>query len=87
MRYIFALVAIIASLSLVAQKNYTISGHVQDAVSGEQLIGATIYSKELKQGVGSNIYGFYSLTIPEGNNLNLYVTPSITSVCPALCPP
>ena len=27
------------------------------------------------------------LTIPDGSNLNLYVIPSITKVCPALCPP
>ena len=29
----------------------------------------------------------FFLTIPEGSNLSLYVTPSITKVCPALCPP
>ena len=29
----------------------------------------------------------FFLTIPEGNNLNLYVIPSITNVWPALCPP
>ena len=29
----------------------------------------------------------FFLTMPEGNNLNLYVMPSITKVWPALCPP
>ena len=29
----------------------------------------------------------FFLTIPDGSNLNLYVTPSITNVWPALCPP
>lgn len=47
-------------------KKYTISGHVQDKSSGEDLIGATIYVKELKAGTTSNIYGFYSLSLIPG---------------------
>ena len=44
----------------------TLSGHVQDAASGEQLIGATVWCEDTKQGVAANIYGFYSLTLLEG---------------------
>ena len=29
----------------------------------------------------------FFLTIPDGKSLSLYVIPSITRVCPALCPP
>lgn len=47
-------------------KKYTISGHVQDKSSGEDLIGATIYVKELKIGTTSNIYGFYSISLVPG---------------------
>ncbi|PSL49959.1 TonB-dependent receptor-like protein [Chitinophaga niastensis] len=48
---------------LPAKRNtHTISGYVQDAVSGERLIGATIYSPVLKQGTTSNQYGYFSLT-------------------------
>lgn len=47
-------------------KKYTISGHVQDKSSGEDLIGATIYVKELKIGTTSNIYGFYSISLIPG---------------------
>ena len=64
MRYSFFLFTIVLSLTVQAQKNFTLSGHVQDESSGEQLIGATIYAKEVNTGVGSNIYGFYSLTLP-----------------------
>lgn len=54
--------------SALAQNKYTLSGIIKDAETGEALIGANILVKELK-GVGSttNAYGFYSLTIPEGD--------------------
>jgi outer membrane cobalamin receptor len=48
-----------------AQKRYTVSGHISDQ-SGELLIGANVIVRSLKSGVVSNAYGFYSLTIPEG---------------------
>ena len=53
--------------SMVAAQNVTLSGHLKDASNGEALIGATLYVEELKQGTATNAYGFYSLTIPEGN--------------------
>ena len=51
----------------VAQDKYTISGYVQDESSGENLIGVSIYDKETFKGTASNQYGFYSLTIEEGD--------------------
>lgn len=51
---------------LFAQDKFTLSGHVKDASSGEELFGATIYVQELKSGGSTNAYGFYSLTIPKG---------------------
>ncbi len=44
----------------------TLSGNIKNAGSGEALIGATIFIKELQTGAVSNGYGFYSLTIPKG---------------------
>lgn len=56
--------------SLSAQKNqqqtFTLSGYIYDSENGEALIGATVHAKELKQGTVSNLYGFYSLTLPAG---------------------
>ena len=52
---------------LFAQNKVTLNGHVKDASSGEELIGATIYIEELKSGGSTNVYGFYSLTIPAGS--------------------
>ncbi|HPE57994.1 MAG TPA: TonB-dependent receptor [Bacteroidales bacterium] len=45
---------------------FTISGHIRDAETGEDLIGATIYVHELKSGASSNVYGFYSLSLIPG---------------------
>jgi len=54
--------------SLSAQTKFSISGNIKDEANGEDLIGATVRVLELS-GVGatSNVYGFYSLTLPEGN--------------------
>ncbi len=46
--------------------NPVISGKVSDAENGEMLIGATIFVEELKTGTTTNLYGFYSISLPEG---------------------
>ena len=53
-------------LSTFAQQNFTISGTVFEASSNETLIGVTIAVPELRTGVVTNEYGFYSITLPEG---------------------
>jgi hypothetical protein len=56
------------STNTFAQKRYTISGTVKDAVTGETLIGATIRLQEQPQnGTASNSYGFYSFSAAAGN--------------------
>jgi len=47
----------------LAQK-HTISGYLRDATSGEPLISANIYDRYSDQGTVTNVYGFYSLTLP-----------------------
>ncbi len=49
-----------------AQQKYTISGTVKEKNSLESIIGVNIYIPELLKGVVTNGYGFYSLTLPEG---------------------
>lgn len=65
---------LIGSINLSAQEDikYTLSGHVKDNSSGEELIAATIYVKELGTGNTTNVYGFYSLTIPAGTYQVIY---------------
>jgi len=56
---------ILLSLLSFSQKR-TISGFISDKASGEKLIGTTIFEVDSKKGTSANLYGFYSLTIPEG---------------------
>jgi hypothetical protein len=53
--------------SPIFAQQFTLSGYVKDSLNGEELIGASIYIDELKTGAVTNVYGFYSLTIPSGN--------------------
>jgi hypothetical protein len=51
-----------------SQSKFTISGYVKDFKTGEELIGAAVIIKELPStGTYTNSYGFYSITVPEGN--------------------
>ena len=49
----------------------TISGYIKDQ-KGEELIGANVYVKNQNLGTVSNIYGFYSLTLPKGSYIISY---------------
>jgi hypothetical protein len=53
---------------------FTISGYVKEAGSGESLIGVNIYVPELKTGTITNTYGFYSLTLPPADSVELVVS-------------
>ena len=44
-----------------SELRYTVSGHIRDASSGEELIGASVLIKQLKKGSVTNLYGFYSI--------------------------
>ncbi|MBL6874387.1 MAG: TonB-dependent receptor [Flavobacteriales bacterium] len=65
-KILFVLLLFIPSV-FYAQEKFTLSGFVSDKNNGENIIGVNIFCKELKQGVVSNTYGFYSLTLPAGN--------------------
>lgn len=47
-------------------RKFTVSGYVTDSISSETLIGANIYESRRQQGTTTNPYGFYSITLPEG---------------------
>ncbi|MCF8276408.1 MAG: TonB-dependent receptor [Flavobacteriales bacterium] len=52
---------------LQAQQKYTISGTITDANNGETMIATNVFVEPLMKGATTNLYGFYSLTVPEGN--------------------
>jgi hypothetical protein len=56
------------TLASTAQIRHTLSGFVRDSLSKESLIGASVTVKGQLKGVNSNPYGFFSLTLPEGNH-------------------
>ncbi|SMD34882.1 Outer membrane receptor proteins, mostly Fe transport [Reichenbachiella faecimaris] len=58
------LAKLLVCFTFFAQAQNTISGYVKDASNGETLIGATVLIKGSSQGVITNVYGFYSITLP-----------------------
>ena len=64
-RWLVAVGLMLVCLPVMAQKR-TISGYVMDAASKETLIGATVYDKNSGKGCATNSYGFYTLTLNQG---------------------
>ena len=64
-KWLIILALILVCASAHAQKR-TISGYVMDAASKETLIGATIVDKNSGKGCATNSYGFYTLTLNQG---------------------
>ncbi|MCH2083851.1 MAG: TonB-dependent receptor [Saprospiraceae bacterium] len=70
---IFSAVLLILALPfwLQAQETATLSGTIIEAETGETLIGATILVANYNLGTTTNEYGFYSLSIPKGEEINV----------------
>ena len=71
-RWLVVIGILLVCLPTFAQKR-TISGYVMDAASKETLIGATIIDKNTGKGCTTNNYGFYTLTLDQGE-ANLQVS-------------
>ena len=67
MKKIFLLVIFLFSLNINSQNNFTLSGYVLDSQTNELVIGASVIIDELNIGTITNSYGFFSITIKEGN--------------------
>jgi hypothetical protein len=65
MKQLFTCLLTLLSFLSFAQ-TFTISGTVTDSANGETLIGATIAAKGTSKGTAANVYGFYSLTLAQG---------------------
>ncbi|GAA4278565.1 TonB-dependent receptor [Aquimarina mytili] len=59
--------AFITNLSVTAQEKFTLSGTISEQSSNETLIGVNVIFPEIGKGVVTNEYGFYSITLPQGN--------------------
>ena len=66
-KYLITLIFSFFFIDLIAQQKHTISGFVVDKETGESLIGVNVIWKDQFQGTTTNAFGFYSITLPEGN--------------------
>ena len=67
MKKIFLLVIFLVSLNINSQNNFTFSGYVLDSQTNELVIGASVIIDELNIGTITNSYGFFSITVKEGD--------------------
>lgn len=67
-----ATIMLLLSIISIAQQKHTISGHVTDAATGEELLGSSVVIKATSTGTVTNGYGFYSLTMEQGNYEVIY---------------
>ena len=58
---------VLLSFKSFSQERFTLNGYITDSESGESLIGATVFINEINSGTVTNPYGFYSITLDEGN--------------------
>ncbi|MFZ1371880.1 MAG: TonB-dependent receptor, partial [Ferruginibacter sp.] len=65
--YLIIFLFVLGCTQASAQKKYTISGYIKDSLNGETLIGAAITVQGQAKGINSNLYGFYSITLDEGD--------------------
>lgn len=67
LRFIFIFILMSVFSGAFSQNKYTISGTITDAESGEDLAGALLSVQNTSYNTICNPYGFYSITIPEGD--------------------
>ena len=67
MRRIIFLFLLLNFNFIYTQNSFTISGYIQDNSNNELIIGASVIVKELQIGTVTNNYGFFSLTLVEGD--------------------
>ncbi len=64
MRFLINLLLLCFSLSAFSQNTqFTFSGYIRDAKTGEELIGVNVVIPELGEGTSTNLYGYYSLSL------------------------
>ena len=72
-KHIFSFFFLCLTINSYGQNNYTLSGYVKDNETGEYLIGASVFLEDMRKGTSTNQYGFYSITVEEGNILSRFL--------------
>lgn len=65
------LFSIAISLSSLCYSQITLSGFVEDHLSKERLVGVNIFDTKSKIGTTSNSFGFYSLSLPKNDTIQV----------------
>ena len=65
-KLLFAGLLLVITTTMATAQDFTLSGNLQDAETGEDLLYATVFVEGTSQGTTTNLYGFYSLTLPKG---------------------
>lgn len=63
-RVVFLCIVFVWQISFGFAQNFSISGYVKDSTTGETLIGAAIRAPNTNIGATTNVYGFFSLSLP-----------------------
>ncbi|MFZ4456395.1 MAG: TonB-dependent receptor [Bacteroidales bacterium] len=63
---IMLITILISAHSQNSAPKINLSGIVKDSENGEALIGVTVFVKELRVGIATNAYGYYSMNLPNG---------------------
>jgi len=61
------LLLVIIQFAAFSQEKFTLNGTISEKSSNETLIGVNVIFPEVGKGVVTNEYGFYSITLPQGN--------------------
>lgn len=68
MKRILLLIALISCFS-IAKAQQALEGFVQDAATGEALIGVTVFTADKKNGTATNAYGYFNLYVKQFDTL------------------
>jgi hypothetical protein len=74
MKHISIFTLLLFSTLAAAQKDFTLSGSIKDQDNGETLVGASVAVPLLGIGTTSNEYGFFSLSLPSGDSVEVIVS-------------
>lgn len=67
-KLIHILIFLFTAFQINGQNNFTISGEITDAETGETLPGVVVKATPINRAAVANTYGFYSLTLPSGEH-------------------
>ena len=66
-KFSFLFVILFYAVSLTGQDSFVLSGYISDIETNEKLIGVNVLFPKLNIGATTNEYGFYSISVPQGD--------------------